>query len=138
MNQVPNWFYRVSLKALILNEDKQFLLIREEKWWELPWWWLEYWENPQECIKRELFEEMWVSVLSIEENPSYFITAKKDNWIWIANAVYKTQIDIDKINNFKVSDECQDVKFFNAEEAENEILFPNVREFIKYFNPSNH
>lgn len=138
MNQVPNWFYRVSSKALILNEDKQFLLIREEKWWELPWWWLEYWENPQECIKRELFEEMWVSVLSIEENPSYFITAKKDNWIWIANAVYKTQIDIDKINNFKVSDECQDVKFFNAEEAENEILFPNVREFIKYFNPSNH
>lgn len=32
MEQIPNWFYRLSAKALILNQDKKFLLIREEKW----------------------------------------------------------------------------------------------------------
>jgi ADP-ribose pyrophosphatase YjhB (NUDIX family) len=137
MDQIPNWFYRVSAKALILNGDKKFLLIREEKWWELPWWWLEYWEAPQEWIKRELFEEMWINVISVKENPSYFITAKKDNWVWIANVIYETQVNINEISNFKPSDECLEVRFFDINEAQNENLFPNVREFIKQFNPSN-
>ena len=86
MEQIPNWFYRISAKALILDEDKKFLLVREEKWWELPWWWLEYWESPQEWIRRELYEEMWINVIRINKKPSYFITTQKDNWIWIAKS----------------------------------------------------
>lgn len=138
MDQIPNWFYRISAKALILNEDKKFLLVREEKWWELPWWWLEYLETPQEWVKRELHEEMWINVVSVKESPSYFITIKKDNWVWIANVIYETQVDIDEIFNFKPSNECLEVRFFDVNEAQNEKLFPNVREFIKYFNPLNH
>ena len=138
MEQIPNWFYRISAKALILNRDKKFLLVREEKWRELPWWWLEYWETPQEWIKRELAEEMWINVISVKENPSYFITTKKDNWVWIANLIYETKVDIDEIFNFKTSNECLEAKFFNISEAKNEELFPNVREFIKHFNPLNH
>lgn len=138
MEQIPNWFYRISAKALILDGDKKFLLVREENWWELPWWWLEYWETPQEWIRRELFEEMWINVACVKNNPSYFITAKKDNWIWIANAIYEAQVDIDEIFNFKPSDECLEVKFFDINEAKNEKLFPNVREFIKHYNPLNH
>ena len=138
MEQIPNWFYRISAKALILNEDKKFLLVREEKWWELPWWWLEYWETPQEWIKRELFEEMWINIVNIKENPSYFIRVKKDNWIWIANIIYETQVNSDKIFEFKPSDECLEVRFFDVNEAQNENLFPNVREFIKHYNPLNH
>lgn len=138
MEQIPNWFYRVSVKALILDENKRFLLVMEEKWWELPWWWLEYWETPQEWIKRELYEEMWINVISVEDNPSYFITVKKDNWVWIANIIYEVQVDANKISNFKPSDECLDVRFFDINEAQNEKLFPNVKEFIRYFNPLNH
>ena len=138
MEQIPNWFYRISAKALILDEDKKFLLVREEKWWELPWWWLEYWETPQEWIKRELYEEMWVNVKGVNNKPSYFITVQKPNWVRIANIIYETEIDVDDIQNFKSSDECLEVRFFNKEEAENEILFPNVREFIKQFSVSNH
>ena len=138
MDQIPNWFYRISAKALILNEDKKFLLVREEKWWELPWWWLEYWESPQEWIKREISEEMWINVISVEEDPSYFITAQKDNGVWIANVIYETQVNINEIYDFKPSDECLEVRFFHANEAQNEKLFPNVRKFIKHFNPLNH
>ena len=138
MDQIPNWFYRISAKALILNEDKKFLLVREEKWWELPWWWLECWEAAQEGIKRELLEEMWINVTSIKENPSYFITAQKDNWVWIANVIYETQVNINEIYNFMPSDECMEVKFFDINKAQNEKLFPNVREFIKHFNQLNH
>ena len=138
MDQIPNWFYRVSAKALILDENKNFLLVREEKWRELPWWWLEFWESPQEWIKRELFEEMWINVISVKKNPSYFITTKKDNWIWIANIIYETQVNVEEISNFKQTNECIEARFFDVDEAKDENLFPNVREFIKSYNPSNH
>ena len=138
MEQIPNWFYRISAKALILDENKKFLLVKEEKWWELPWWWLEYWESPQEWIKRELMEEMWINVIGVKDEPSYFITTKKDNWVWIANVIYEVQVNINEISNFKISDECLEVRFFDIDEAKNEKLFPNVMEFIKHFNPLNH
>ena len=138
MEQIPNWFYRTSAKALILNNEKKFLLAREEKWWELPWWGLEFWEQPQEGIKRELAEEMWIIVKNVKENPSYFLTAQKKNWIWIANIIYETTIDLNDLLNFKSSDECLEVKFFDVEQAKKEELFPNVQEFIKIFNPNNH
>ena len=138
MEQIPNWFYRISAKALILNEDKKFLLVREEKWRELPWGWLEYWETPQECIKRELMEEMWINVKNVKDMPSYFITVQKSNWVRIANIIYETRIDVDGIQNFKSSDECLEVRFFDVNKAQNEKLFPNVMEFLKHFNPSDH
>ena len=80
---------------------------------------------------------MWISVKSVKDTPSYFITVKKDNWVWIANAIYETQTNIDEIFNFKSSDECLEVRFFDINEAKNEKLFPNVRE-LKWFNPLNH
>ena len=138
MENIPNWFYRTSAKALILNEEKKFLLAREEKWWELPWWGLEYWENPQDWIKRELAEEMGITVKNVSETPSYFLTTQKKNGVRIANVIYETSIDLNDLLKFKPSDECLEVKFFDIEQAQKEELFPNVQEFIKIFNPNNH
>jgi len=138
MENIPNWFYRTSAKALILNEEKKFLLAREEKWWELPWWGLEYWENPQDWIKRELAEEMGITVKNVSETPSYFLTTQKKNGVRIANIIYETSVDLNDLLKFKPSDECLEVKFFDIEQAKKEELFPNVQEFIKIFNPNNH
>ena len=138
MENIPNWFYRTSAKALILNEEKKFLLAREEKWWELPWWGLEYWENPQDWIKRELAEEMGITVKNVSETPSYFLTTQKKNGVRIANIIYETSVDLSDLLKFKPSDECLEVKFFDIEQAKKEELFPNVQEFIKIFNPNNH
>ena len=138
MENIPNWFYRTSAKALILNEEKKFLLAREEKWWELPWWGLEYWENPQDWIKRELAEEMGITVKNVSETPSYFLTTQKKNGVRIANIIYETSVDLSDLLKFKPSDECLEVKFFDIEQAKKEELFPNVKEFIKIFNPNNH
>ena len=138
MENIPNWFYRTSAKALILNEEKKFLLAREEKWWELPWWGLEYWENPQDWIKRELAEEMGITVKNVSETPSYFLTTQKKNGVRIANIIYETSVDLSDLLKFKPSDECLELKFFDIEQAKKEELFPNVQEFIKIFNPNNH
>ena len=138
MENIPNWFYRTSAKALILNEENMFLLAREEKWWELPWWGLEYWENPQDWIKRELAEEMGITVKNVGETPSYFLTTQKKNGVRIANIIYETSVDLNDLLKFKPSDECLELKFFDIEQAKKEELFPNVQEFIKIFNPNNH
>lgn len=137
MPEIPNWFYRTSIKALILNEKREFLLVREEKWRELPWWWLDFWESPQEWIKRELQEEMWINVISVNQNPSYFLTCQKANWTRIANVIYDTKINIEDLKNFIPSDECLEIKFFNTQEAKKEKLFPNVEKFIEQYNKNS-
>lgn len=139
MEQIPNCFYRTSAKALILDEQKRFLLVKEDNGKrELPWWWLDFWENPQNGIKRELLEEMGLHSQSVNENPAYFITCKNLKWFWIANIIYEAKVDLKEIFNFTPSDECVEVRFFTKEETKKENLFPNVEEFIKQFNPENH
>jgi ADP-ribose pyrophosphatase YjhB (NUDIX family) len=139
MDIIPNCFYRISVKALILDNQKRFLLVKEDNWLrELPGWWLDFWENPQRCLERELSEEMWISIQSVSHMPSYFITSTNLRGVWISNIIYEAQVNIDDIYNFKPSWECQAVKFFTIDDAVKEQLFPNISEFIKQYNPANH
>lgn len=139
MEQIPNCFYRISAKALILDDQKKFLLAKEDNGLrELPGGWLDFWENPQEWIKRELIEEMWIQAKWVSKKPSYFITCKNLKGVWISNIIYEVQVDMKDVFNFTPSGECQEVKFFTKEEAEKEEAFPNVKEFIKQFDPENH
>jgi len=107
-------WYRTSVKALIYNQDWDVLLCKEENWaWDLPWGWLDHWEDIEICIKREIKEEMWLNVLSIQESPVCFVTAHK--WLskarpWIANICYK--IEVENLD-FIPSDECIEIWFFN-------------------------
>ncbi len=130
--QIPNCFYRVSSKALIFDEAKRFLLVKENNGFrELPGGGLDFDENPQDCIKREIKEEMWVDTTFISAQPSYFLTTKNLKGNYIANILYETQVDN---FNFQPSEECIEIKFFTKQEAlQEKNLFPNVVEFIKIF-----
>lgn len=58
-SNIPNCFYRISIKALILDKDGKFLLCRESDGrWELPGGGLDHGENPQDGLMREIKEEM--------------------------------------------------------------------------------
>ena len=93
MNNIPNRFYRVSIKALVLNETKDKFLIckKESGLWEFPGGGLDWEENPQETLRREVIEEMGVEVKSIAKNPSYFVTSRSEptKGIWVANVLLK-------------------------------------------------
>jgi 8-oxo-dGTP pyrophosphatase MutT (NUDIX family) len=59
-SNIPDCFYRISIKALVLDKDGKFLLCREDDGrWEFPGGGYEYAEmTPQKCIVREIKEEM--------------------------------------------------------------------------------
>ncbi|MFZ2151199.1 MAG: NUDIX hydrolase [Candidatus Absconditicoccaceae bacterium] len=139
MDIIPNCFYRTSVKALILDNQKRFLLVKEDNGLrELPGGGLDFGENPQECIKRELLEEMGIHIKLVSDVPVYFVTSKNLSDLNISNIIYRVQIDIDDIHKFKPSQECQEIRFFNIQEAAKEQLFPNVIEFLKQYNPLKH
>lgn len=129
-SNIPKCYYRVSIKALIIDEEGRFLLCREDVGkWELPGGGLDFWETPEEGVRRELKEEMGLKAISVASNPSYFLTWF-ENWKWKSNVIYKTTVEN---LDFTPSDECQEIWFFTAQEALKLELFPNVVEFCKQY-----
>jgi ADP-ribose pyrophosphatase YjhB (NUDIX family) len=133
---LPDCYYRTSVKALVLNADKKFLLIKEANGkWELPGGGLEFGEKPHDCLHREVKEEMGLEITSIAVRPSYFISLPHETFRWITNILYEAQF---KDLNFTPSSECVELRFFTISEARNENLCDNVSVFLQHFNPSNH
>ena len=125
--EVQNCFYRISVKALISNEEWKVLLCKESSWkWDFPWGWLDHWEKSIICLERESKEEMWLKATFISQNPKYFITAHKPESKtrpWIANVFYEVKV---KNLDFISSDECVEIWFFSFEEIKKLDILPNV------------
>jgi 8-oxo-dGTP diphosphatase len=135
MLDIPNTFYRVSAKGLILDETrKKFAVILEDSgWWELPGGGLDWGESPEAGLKREIQEEMGLVITDIAKFPSYFLIGKnmKDNWA--VGLVYEIKV---KDLNFKPSDECREIKFISPEEVGSINAFRTVQELAAQFGVS--
>lgn len=138
MNQIPDCFYRISVKALVLNETRdKFLIVKEENGkWELPGGGLDWNALPQDDLRREIKEEMGLEVSWIADHPSYFLTdlshaPEKPK----ANVLYEAKLDS---LDFTSSDECVELRFVTAEEAREFDLFENVQIFTSLFDPKKH
>ncbi len=136
--EIKNCFYRVSVKALVLNETRdKFLICKEEDGtWELPGGGLDWGSAPQEDLVREIDEEMGVGVIWVAEHPSYFITGQTLNLkIWVVNVMYEAKLSS---LDFKASDECVEIRFVNKEDIHELDVFPTVRKLSEMFNPELH
>lgn len=135
---IPNCFYRISIKALVLDEQGRIMLVREDNdKWELPGGGLDHGEDVRKGLAREIKEEMGLEVTHVAETPSYFYTFVAEvSKQWMSNVVYEVKL---KDLNFTPSDECQEIRFVTKEEAQDMNLFPNIREFIdNNFDVKNH
>ncbi len=138
MTEIPNCFYRISIKALILNETRDKFLICEESdgRWELPGGGLNWNTTPHEDLPREIMEEMGIKVSWIADNPSYFITFEKSNKeVWLANVLYETKLEH---LQFTPSDECVNIEFVNLDKVSGLNVCSNVLTLAKMFDPDNH
>lgn len=134
---VPDCYYRVSVKALVLNNKKQFMLFKEKSnIWDLPGGGLEFNEDPAEALKREIKEESGLTLTEIAKNPSYFITFKKDgSETFMANAIYNAQIlDL----KFTPSRECTEIGFFDKNSIKNIKVFSSITKFANIYDKSRH
>ncbi len=138
MEKVPGCFYRVSVKALVLNEAKDKFLVCEEESgvWELPGGGLDWGATPQEDLPREIMEEMGLVVTRVAEDPSYFITDKTINrGTWFVNVLYETEL---QNLDFTPSDECINIKFINKDNINDMKLFPSVEKLVEMFRSEKH
>ena len=138
MPEIPECFYRVSVKALVLNKTRDKFLICEEESgiWELPGGGLEWGATPQEDLPREIQEEMGLNVTRIAEHPSYFITDQTlRRKIWIVNVLYETELEN---LNFTPSNECVNIKFVDKTDIEGMQVFPTIKQLVEMFKPENH
>ncbi len=125
--EIENAFYRVSIKGLILDETgKKFAVIREDNgWWELPGGGLDYGESAEECLRREIKEEMGLIVTEMNPFPSYHLIGKNMKDRWSLNLVFEAKV---KDLNFTPTEECQEIKFISPEEINSIKAWRNVKE----------
>ena len=136
-DDLANGFYRVSIKALILDETRtKFAVILEDNgWWELPGGGLDHGEKPDACLKRELKEEMGLEVVGVSSKPSYFLTGKNMKGRWTVNVIYEVKV---KNLDYQLSDECRELKFVSPEEIYSIKAFRTVKELAEMFDSSKH
>lgn len=126
---IQDCFYRVSAKAIIRNAEWKFLLSHEATgFWDIPGGWIDHGETPHEALKREIMEEMWLTVTKISPNIIYNYLAES-SWFWaywripISVLIYEVEV---RDYNFTPSDECTKIWFFSCDEIQEMKLYtPN-------------
>jgi 8-oxo-dGTP diphosphatase len=130
-------YYRVSVKGVVFDETGRFLLTKEDNGkWEFLGGGLDHGEDPIAALKREIKEETGLEVTYVSPSPKYFLAVKRlGRDTFTANVIYEIKLrDLD----FVPSDECQELRYFNVDEARREDLFPNVAKFLELYDPSLH
>ncbi len=143
MSEIPDCFYRVSVKALVLNETRdKFLIMREDNgWWDLPGGGLDWGTMPQVDVAREINEEMSLEIAKVAEKPSYFYTNSKpsktnpERSIWYAYIVYEVEL---KNLDFSPSNECIAIEFVDVSSLPQENVHHQVTDLAEVFEPKNH
>jgi 8-oxo-dGTP pyrophosphatase MutT (NUDIX family) len=71
-NPIPSPFYRVSVKTLIYDTSNRLLvLLDRDGRWQIPGGGWEHGESLEECVQRELQEELGVQAASIDLSQLY-------------------------------------------------------------------
>lgn len=110
--QYPNAFYRVSVKAVILNEKGEVFTVREGKDWTLPGGGMDHGEEPLAALKRELYEEAFINSdfdAELIGTESFYVESKDAMAFWM---VYRLTMKDSKFT-FKAGEDADEVQFRN-------------------------
>jgi 8-oxo-dGTP diphosphatase len=138
----PDSFFRVTVKGLCVREGK-ILLLKETPQlsgkWEMPGGGLDFGENIQTGLEREIREEMGLKVAKMSKAPMYAWTYKYEgkrglDWYYALVLAYRIEL---KSLDFVPSDECEATGFFSKDELKDHELNGQTNELLKIFNPED-
>jgi len=80
--------YKVYTRAIIINRENDVLLVKKKVdqkiwWWEwlLPWWTVEFWENIEDTLIREIKEEVNLDIIEMELLSNKKMIIKDTHWL---------------------------------------------------------
>lgn len=139
----PDCFYRVTVKGMCVRDGKLLLVRESEKLsganWELPGGGLDFGEDIGTAFRREIKEEMGLSVLKMSRTPVYVWPRKverrrKMDWFYALVVCYRVEFED---LNFTPSEECLEVRFFEKEELNDLKLGLQLDNLPEVFRPED-
>lgn len=104
---------RTTVNSVIINDDKEILLVKKRDTRILPWWKPEEWETDLECLNREVEEELnWAKLKNIRFYGN-FIWKTPHKWDYLKAKVYFAELITDTLKATAELSEAKFIKNFN-------------------------
>jgi len=121
----PDSFYRVSVRGLMKENNKFLLGHHKNGTWETFGGGLDFGENPQEALRREILEETGCKVSYVSEKPilalSHIVHNIRDiDWFYNFPIYYDVKFDTSK---FDFNLQYSEIKWFSLKEIQKLPLF---------------
>lgn len=138
----PDSFHRVTIKGLCVRDGKVLMVKEGESLsgkWELPGGGLDFGEDIKAGFKREVREEMGLTVTKMSPQPVYVWTFKYENrrnldWYYAFVVAYRVEFEH---LNITPTEECKEIKFLSPEELRNTAFAGQMANFAQIFRPED-
>lgn len=117
----------ISIKGILFHDNRVLLLKNERNEWELPGGRIEENEQPEECLAREVYEELGITCNVENIIDSWVFEVIKGKFVFIVTYLCKCS----NPDNILISEEHMEHKWVRLQEMEYMIIPEGYKESIK-------